>query len=316
MRANSLSVGPCNVKPVGSTGFLRGTGSGCAPGWNDGIPQSGHQSRGPQNDDWIRSSKPCARPGRSGFRKVHQVARHRGGLGELDPSECVSACLVSTWKPSTRHSYTSHLQRFARMGGTCPWDQSQSLTEKVLLSMCASPYQAGSLRGCVSALKAVVQLGWAPEVQWPRLWRLAKAPQQTPCHRPYSGPKVLQLLRERCKTAGDWKVYAGAVLSFSTLARVAKIASTCKSNITKMGLTFQELIHGDREVARCLGSYALAWSAWLRKLAPGEALTLGSSSALQEGMSRLLQGTPRHDARWHAWRRAGATYLRALGLLW
>ena len=50
------------------------------------------------------------------------------------------------------------------MGGTFPWDQTQSLAEKVLLSMCASRYQAGSLRGCVSALKAVVKLGWAPEV--------------------------------------------------------------------------------------------------------------------------------------------------------
>ena len=27
----------------------------------------------------------------------------------------------------------------------------------------------GSLRGCVSALKVVVPLGWAPQVQWPRL---------------------------------------------------------------------------------------------------------------------------------------------------
>ena len=37
------------------------------------------------------------------------------------------------------------------IGGTLAWDQTQSLAEKVLLSMCASRYQAGSLRGCVSA---------------------------------------------------------------------------------------------------------------------------------------------------------------------
>ena len=65
------------------------------------------------------------------------------------------------------------------MGGAYPWDQTQSLAKKVFLSMCASGYQTGSLRGCISALKAVVQLGWAPEVQWPRFWRLAKAPQET-----------------------------------------------------------------------------------------------------------------------------------------
>ena len=31
---------------------------------------------------------------------------------------------------------------------------------------------------------------------------------------------------------GDWRFYAGAVLSFSTLARVAEIFLTRKSNIT------------------------------------------------------------------------------------
>ena len=123
-------------------------------------------------------------------------------LGELDPSECVSTCLVSTWKPSTRHSYTTHLWRFARIEGTCLWDQTQSLAEKVLLSMCVSGYQAGSLRGCVLALKAMVPLRWAPEVHWPRLWRLAKAPQETPSHRPYGGPEVLRELGEGCKTVG------------------------------------------------------------------------------------------------------------------
>ena len=106
------------------------------------------------------------------------------------------------------------------------------------------------------------------------------------------------------------------MLSFSTLARVAEVASTRKSVITRVGLTFQGLKWGDREVTRRLGSYALAWSAWLRKVAPGEAPTLDSSSALQEGIAGLFQGTSRHDARWHAWGRAGATYLRAMGLPW
>ena len=166
-----------------------------------GYPSPAVDTRVCRTATGLGHQKPCARPGSNGSRKVHQVARNRGGLGspgELHLSECVSACLVSTWKPGICHSYTSHLRRFARIGGTCPWDQTQSLAEKVLLSMCALGYQAGSLRGCVSALKAVVQLGWAPEVQWPQLWRLAKAPQETPCHRLYGGPKVLQLLGEGC----------------------------------------------------------------------------------------------------------------------
>ena len=235
--------------------------------------------------------------------------------GELDVSECVSACLVSTWKPCTRHSYATHPRRFATMGRTYPWDQTQSSAENVLLSMCTSRYQAGSLRGCVSALKAVVPLGWAPEVQWLRLRRLAKAPHESPCHRPYGGPEVLQLLGEGCKTVRDWKIFAGAVLSFSPLARFAEIASSRKLNITRVGITFQGLKRRDREVTRRLGPYRVALSAWLRK-APlvKHRLNLGSSSTLQSSMARLLQGTSRRDARWHAWPRASAMYVRAMGL--
>ena len=31
-------------------------------------------------------------------------------LGETDPTECLAVCLVSTWRPLTRRTYTSHLR--------------------------------------------------------------------------------------------------------------------------------------------------------------------------------------------------------------
>ena len=37
---------------------------------------------------------------------------------------------------------------------------------------------------------------------------------------------------------GGWKVFAGVVLFFSTLAKVAEIASSRKSQITRVGITF------------------------------------------------------------------------------
>ena len=37
---------------------------------------------------------------------------------------------------------------------------------------------------------------------------------------------------------GVWEIFAGAVLWFSTLARVAEIASTQRTNLTKLGITF------------------------------------------------------------------------------
>ena len=76
---------------------------------------------------------------------------------------------------------------------------------------------------------------------------------------------------------GEWKIFAGAVLPFSTLVGVGKIASSRKLKITSVGIIFVGLRHGDGEVTRSLGPYTLAWLTWLRKLAHGEAPALGSS---------------------------------------
>ena len=83
-------------------------------------------------------------------------------LGETDPTECPAACLVSTWRPATRRTYTSHLRRFAQFGGTVQPKHMQALAEKVLLSMFAQGQKAAAARGCISALKAVATLGWIP----------------------------------------------------------------------------------------------------------------------------------------------------------
>ena len=86
-------------------------------------------------------------------------------LGETDPTECPAACLVSTWRPSTRRTYTSHLRRFAQFGGAVQLGDMQALAEKVLLSMFAQGQKAAAARGCISALKAVATFGWIPPLQ-------------------------------------------------------------------------------------------------------------------------------------------------------
>ena len=61
---------------------------------------------------------------------------------------------------------------------------------------------------------------------------------------------------------GDWKIFAGAILSFSTLAKFAEIASLRQSNITRVRIALQGLKRGDREVTKRSGPYALAWLTW------------------------------------------------------
>ena len=158
-------------------------------------------------------------------------------LGETDPTECPAACLVSTWRPSTRRTYTSHLRRFAQFGGAVQPGDMQTLAEKVLLSMFAQGQKAAAARGCISALKAVATLGWIPPLQWDRLWRISKAAVDSPGQRQFGGPDLLQLMAESCSRVGEWKIYAAAVLSFATLCRVGEISSLRRSNISKVGIT-------------------------------------------------------------------------------
>ena len=236
-------------------------------------------------------------------------------LGETDPTECPAACLVSIWRPSTRRTYTSHLRRFAQFGGAVQPGDVQALAEKVLLSMFAQGQKAAAATGCISALKAVATLGWIPPLQWDRLWRISKAAVDSPGQRQFGGPDLLQLMAESCSRVGEWKIYAAAVLSFATLCRVGEI-SLRRSNISKVGITYQGIKRDHRQITRRLGPYAQAWATWLRRIAPGEAPALGRAADLEMGMAKLLQGTDRGEARWHAWRRAGATNLRWLGLPW
>ena len=192
----------------------------------------------------------------------------------------------------------------------------QTLAEKVLLPMFAQGQKAAATRGCISALKAVATLGWIPPLQWDRLWRFSKAAVDSPGKRQFAGPDLLRLMAESCSRVGDWKVCAAAVLSFATLCRVGEISLLRRSNISMVGITYQGIKRDHRQITRRLGPYAQAWATWLRRSAPGEAPALGRAADLEMGMAKLLQGTDRGEARWHTWRRAGATYLRWLGLPW
>ena len=180
-------------------------------------------------------------------------------LGETDPTECPAACLVSTWRPSTRRTYTSHLRRFAQFRGAVQPGDMQALAEKVLLSMFAQGQKSAVARGCISALKAVATLGWIPPLHWDRLWRLSKAAVDSLGQRQFGGPDLLQLMAESCSRVGEWKIHAAAVLSVAMLCSVGEISSLRRSNISKVWITYQGFKRDHRQIMRRLGPYAQAW---------------------------------------------------------
>ena len=318
---NGCVQSPClwgPIKHAASMGSWRSIGSSCAPSWNDGLPVRpsalGSMKR---RLDWVTTTLAQGSTAMAPERFINwpEVLEAWVQLGEIDPSECVSACLVSTWKLDTRNWYTTHLCQFARIGGfpvgSNPSPSKEGLTFHVhmwLPSGLVTGMRIGTQGGGPTGMGA--RYKGQDYGQWPKHHRKHRTTDHT------EGPMYYN---SWVRDAGQWVTgldFAGAVPSFSTLATVSEIASARRMNLTQLGITFQGLKRGVREVTRRMGTYVPAWSTWLSRIAPGEAQLLGPPSTLQEGMARLLQGTTRHDARWHAWRRAGATYLRALGLPW
>ena len=161
--------------------------------------------------------------------------------------------------------------------------------------------------------------GWIPQLRWDRLWRLSKASVDSPGDRQFAARDLLHSWLKPAPGWGnpqEWKIYAAAVLSSTALCTVGDISSLRRSNISKAGITFQGVKPDQREVTHRLGPYARALAWWLRRIAPGEAPAVGRAAFLEMGMAQLLEGSERCSARWHSWRRAGATYLRWLGLPW
>ena len=146
-------------------------------------------------------------------------------LDETDPKECPAAYLVSTRRPSTRRTYTSHLRQFAQFGAAVQPRSMLVLAEKVLHSMFARGQKAAAVRGCISALKAVATLRWIAPLEWDEFWRLSKAAVDSPVKRQFGGQDLLQLMGESCTRLGERKTYAAAHLSFATLCRVGGIWS-------------------------------------------------------------------------------------------
>ena len=197
-----------------------------------------------------------------------------------------------------------------------PAEDTQRLAEEVLLLLFRSGYRTATLRGCVSALHAVWLLDWLPPLRWERLWRLAKSPVAGPGDRPYAGPHILQVMAEACQSQEDWGVFAAAVMSFSSLARVSEIASVRRSGLRSKSVAFRGLKRDSRWVSRDLGKFAGEWAHWLRKKFPGREVLVPSSAILEKGMARMLHSSPYATYRRHSWRRAGASFLRFLGLPW
>ena len=81
------------------------------------------------------------------------------------------------------------------------------------------------MRGAISAVRALEDLGWIDGVVLARHWRMAKSTiRNTEEQRPYGGPEALSVLAQSCRTKEQWSGFALAVLSFTCLWCVGEAA--------------------------------------------------------------------------------------------
>ena len=105
------------------------------------------------------------------------------------------------------------------------------LAEKVVHHMFSTSFTLGILWDRVTALKVCATMGWVPNLNWERLWRMAQAPLDSAKNRPegpeFGGLDVLQFMGSCSLKVGDWKVYVEVVLSCSPCWHGLTKVNTC-----------------------------------------------------------------------------------------
>ena len=180
-------------------------------------------------------------------------------------------------------------------------------------------YSRSFLRGVVSAMRALEEMGWLPEFVTRKVWRCAKWATSQGVARPYAGLEELRSFARACDGRAQWTVYGMAVLSFTCLLRVGEAAPIRRGGSRGRGLGFHTVKCDTHIIRRKLGSYGRARLRWLDREGSTSAVPLAhlcpqGSAYLQMVMATALSGCESAHTRWHAWRRGGSAALRWLGL--
>ena len=129
-----------------------------------------------------------------------------------------------------------------------------------------------TVRGAITAVRAVEDMEWVKPIVSMKLWRMAKylLPGDSDDRWTFGGLETLQLISQGCKDRVHWTFYGLAVLSFVGVLCVGQTVSVRRRGLGEDAMCFRGVRNSRRLFTRDLGTYAAAGSDWLKKHATRE----------------------------------------------
>ena len=208
-------------------------------------------------------------------------------------------------------TYCTHYRKLALWVRYTPVDGLETKACRYLFQLWGLGYSRSFLRGAVSTMRTLEEMGWLPEFVTGRVWRCAKWATSQAVARPYApNLEELRSFAGACDSRAQWTAYGMAVLSFTCLLRVGKAAPIRRGGSRGRGLGFRTVKCDPHFVRRKLGSYGKAWLRWLEREGSTSTVPLAhfcpqGAAYLQMVMATALSGCASAHARWHAWRFTG-----------
>ena len=140
-------------------------------------------------------------------------------LNRRDPAECSDALVAMSWSAGTRSNYAVHIRRaLGMLAATQHGVDKSKLLDRYVRALFAKGRSRSYMRGTISAVRSLEDLGWIDGVVQAIHWRMAKSTiRNTEEQRPYGGLEALSVLAQSCHTKEQWSGFPLAVLSFTCL---------------------------------------------------------------------------------------------------
>ena len=184
-------------------------------------------------------------------------------LWKEDEITSVDALQVSSWARSTMGTYCTHYWKLALWVGYTTVAELEMEACKYPFQLWGPGYSRSFLRGAVSALRALEEMGWVPGFVISRVWRCAKWTTSQVVVRPYTRLEELRAFAMACDGRAQWTVYGMPVLLFTCLLLVGEAAPIRTGGSRSRGLGFCTVKCDPRFVRRKLGCYGKVRLWWL-----------------------------------------------------
>ena len=237
-----------------------------------------------------------------------------------DPAECSDALVAMLWSAGTRSNYAGHIRVLGTLAVKQHGVDNSQFMDRYLRALFTKGRSLSYMRGAISAVRALEELGWIKGVVRPRHWRMAKSTiRNTEEQRPYGGLEALSVLPHSCRTKEQWSGFALAVLSFTCLWRVGEASGVRRRGMEDEAVWFRSNKNGDKVVRRELGPYSAQWARWLRDYGStgcrkSPIMCPSGAPWLESFLEYGFWGTEFASHRWHCWKRGGAALQKYLAL--